>query len=132
MESTSNGLLLWPNMRYVAGSVALVILSTVACSPAPEVIQWTLHWKDDGRWKLTGSNPSDRNFRVEWVLIVFLDSDGFMEGWDRRRDVTIPAFSKKTLLGDTPNRKGVWFRPEKAYLEFPNGNRISPQVRRHF
>ena len=136
VKYVTNCLLPSPHMRYVTESAALVLLLMLACSPAPEVIQWTLHWKNDGRWKLTGNNPSDRGFRVERVVIVFLDREGFSEGWDRRKDVTIPAFSKKTLHGFVPPEQRIdsssypFSNVHAAYLEFPNGKRVNPKTRR--
>lgn len=126
-------------MRRIAGLAALILISTLACSlveksPAPEIVQWTLYWKSDGRWKLIGNNSTNRTFRVEWVVLDFLDRDGFREGWDRRGNVTIPGSSKKTLQGMVPReqRLSSSFYPEKAHLEFPDGSRVEPRISRRF
>ena len=117
-------------MRQVTDPVVLILFSMLACSsPPPEAIQWTLEWKNDGRWKLTGNNPTNRSFRVEQIVIVFLDREGFSEGWDRCKDVTIPAFSKKTLHGFVPPKHRIassLYDVDAAYLEFPNGTRLGP------
>lgn len=125
-------------MRRIVGLAVLILISTLACSlveesPAPEIVQWTLDWKSDGRWKLIGNNSTNRTFRVKWILIDFLDRDGFRVGWDRPGNVTIPASSKKTLQGMVPREQRISspFYPERAHLEFPDGSRIEPQIRRH-